>query len=74
MSTAAERAARRRETWSIHRVDRDPGTAPCPEDPGERIAMVEVLSQRAWALSGRPLPDYERASMPIKIIRAERSG
>jgi hypothetical protein len=29
-----------------------------------RIALVEQLTRDAWALSGRPLPEYERSTMP----------
>lgn len=72
MSSAADRAARRRATWTIRRVERDDGRAPCPADPAERIAMVEVLSQRAWALSGKPFPTYDRHEMPIVVIRGSR--
>jgi hypothetical protein len=35
----------------------------------ERVAMVWELTQRAWALSGRPIPDYERSEMPVHVRR-----
>lgn len=37
--------------------------------PEERIAMVWDLTARAWALTGRPFPDYERHRMPGVIRR-----
>ncbi|HEV8358091.1 MAG TPA: hypothetical protein VGQ17_15165 [Gemmatimonadales bacterium] len=35
----------------------------------ERLALVAILSRRAWATTGRPLPGYARASMPVTISR-----
>jgi hypothetical protein len=35
----------------------------------ERLALVAILSRRAWATTGRPLPAYTRASMPVTISR-----
>ena len=32
----------------------------------DRLALVGVLSLSAWANSGRPLPVYRRADMPIR--------
>ncbi len=34
----------------------------------ERLQMVAVLSAEAWALSGRPLPTYQRHEIPIAIV------
>ncbi|MEW5918796.1 MAG: hypothetical protein AB1762_20510 [Gemmatimonadota bacterium] len=33
----------------------------------ERLALVRELSERAWALTKRPVPSYTRATMPVKI-------
>jgi hypothetical protein len=33
----------------------------------ERLALVRVLSERAWALTKRPLPSYTRATMPVRV-------
>jgi hypothetical protein len=38
--------------------------------PGERVAMVWRITLDAWAMSGRPMPEYERANMPGRLIRA----
>lgn len=31
--------------------------------------MMWELAERAWLLSGRPMPEYERRSMPGRVIR-----
>jgi len=36
----------------------------------ERIAMVWRVTLDAWAISGRPLPRYTRAQMPVRIVRS----
>jgi hypothetical protein len=33
----------------------------------ERLAAVAQLTAEAWRLSGRPLPTYTRATMPIVV-------
>lgn len=35
----------------------------------ERVAMVALLSQRQWTLTGRPVPSYTRAAMPVRLLR-----
>jgi len=35
----------------------------------ERLALVAELSQRAWALTGRPIPRYTRETMPVRLRR-----
>lgn len=32
----------------------------------ERLQLVAELSRRAWELTGRPLPSYTRATMPVR--------
>ncbi len=34
----------------------------------ERVALVAELSGQAWALTGRPLPSYTRATMPVRVV------
>lgn len=34
--------------------------------------MMGVLARRAWLLSGRELPDYDRGSAPGRVVRAAR--
>lgn len=36
----------------------------------ERFAMVAVLSERMWELTGgRPVPAYSRAEIPARVVR-----
>jgi hypothetical protein len=37
--------------------------------PAERIAMMWELAETAWKLAGRPLPTYDRSSMPARVFR-----
>ena len=35
----------------------------------ERFAMVWTLTERMWMWAGRSMPVYERAQMPVRLIR-----
>ena len=35
----------------------------------ERLALLARLSRRAWAATGRPMPNYTRATIPVVITR-----
>ena len=48
---------------------REASEPPCPPTAGERIALVTRLSREMWALTGRPFPEYTRATMPIVLTR-----
>lgn len=37
----------------------------------QRLAMMWELAVAAWSLTGVPLPEYSRANMPGRVIRAE---
>jgi len=70
-----ERRARQRATWPIRKfaLGEEPGDDLSAVTSGEeRLAMMWDLARRAWLLSGRPLPDYERASMPGRVLRNGR--
>jgi len=43
--------------------------APDETTAGERIAMVWQLTLEAWALAGKPIPDYPRHLMPGRLRR-----
>jgi hypothetical protein len=47
----------------------DLSTATTPE---QRVAMVWELTLGAWAVSGRPLPEYTRAEMPGSVSVVKR--
>lgn len=56
-------------------ASREAGEQPTsPESATERLALVRELSERMWRLSGRPLPSYTRATMPIRVSRLEEQG
>lgn len=40
--------------------------------PEERLSMMWDLAERAWLLAGRRLPDYDRTSIPGRVIRSRR--
>jgi hypothetical protein len=35
----------------------------------ERLRLLRELSERAWTLSGRPLPSYSRSQIPVRVAR-----
>ena len=37
--------------------------------PSARVALVWELTLDAWASSGKPMPEYDRADAPGRIIR-----
>lgn len=39
--------------------------------PAERIAMMWPLAEEAWRLAGRPIPTYDRAHTPCRILRGD---
>lgn len=66
---AAERAA-----WPIRRITLDAegdSSTDAPASAEERFAMVWRLTRDAWALSGRPMPDYPRAEAPGRLRRLD---
>jgi hypothetical protein len=66
---AAARAAAR-SSWPVRRfrLGEEPGDdLSASTTPLERLAMIEVLSREAWALTGRPLPEYRRADAPVRV-------
>ncbi|GEM_PF-841123 len=61
-----------RRNWPIRRYQ--VGEEPNDDLTGattaaERMAMVWRLSLDAWAMAGKPLPDYRREQMPGRVIR-----
>ncbi len=46
---------------------REAGEARVAGTIAERIALVAELSEMMWARTGRPLPSYTRATMPVVI-------
>ena len=74
MSDGSDRAARKRmrADWPIARyaLGEEPGDDLSETTtPSERIAMMWPLALEAWAVAGRPLPDYTRANLPGRLFR-----
>lgn len=58
-----------RSGMTVRRVpqgSREAAEARVAEAIDDRLALVSVLSLSAWTNSGRPLPIYRRADMPIR--------
>ena len=65
---AARRAARSRWPVRIFRLGEEPGDdLSASTTAAERIEMVWLLSARCWELTSRPLPDYTRATIPVRL-------
>ena len=66
----ARRAAR--DSWPVRvfRLGEEP-----PDDleqhttPEQRVGMMWRLARDAWAVAGRPIPDYDRAHTPSRLVR-----
>lgn len=75
MSLQDPAAIRRREArrkWSV--VKRQLTAASEPEAsvaPEIAIAAMWQLALDAWAMTGRPLPDYARADTPVRRVAME---
>lgn len=57
--------------WPAHvyRLGEEPGDDLSAVTTAEqRVAMVWELTARMWALTGRPLPSYARAEMPVTVV------
>ena len=67
--TFEQRAERRRRTWTA-RVGREQVAAQASETSvAERVAHLMLVSESAWALANRQIPEYSRAEMPGRVIR-----
>jgi hypothetical protein len=64
----ARRAAR--ANWPI-RIGRlgDEAVGAAGLTPEQRIGMMWELVVQAWAVAGKPIPDYDRAHTPVRRIR-----
>jgi hypothetical protein len=73
---ARKERARRRAGWPVSvatlATDADAEDLRETTTAVERVLMVWRLTQDAWALTGKPLPEYDRRNMPGRVIRARR--
>ena len=67
-----EARRRRRIAWPVRRfpLGEEPGDdLSGSTTPGERLAMMWPLAVEAWRVSGRELPEYDRAHIPARLFR-----
>lgn len=64
---ATRRAARAGWPVRVSRLGDEPDGP--PTTAGDRLAMMWELARQAWVMSGRELPSYERADMPVRVLR-----
>jgi hypothetical protein len=73
-AAALRRAARAQ--WPVRRFrlgEEPPDDLSDVTTPAERIAMMWPLAEEAWRIAGRPLPTYDRRSIPARIFRPGES-
>lgn len=60
-----------RGAWAgrLTRLEDEPEIDVLKGSPGDLMALVTRLTLAGWALSKRPLPEYERARTPGRIFR-----
>jgi len=59
-----------RQLWPVrlYRLGAEPGDdLSATTTPEERLAMMWPLALEAFALSGRPLPGYQRSEAPVTL-------
>ena len=57
-------------TARVYRLGQEPAQGLLPDTTAEqRVALVWELTRRMWSLTGRPFPEYDRATMPCRVIR-----
>jgi hypothetical protein len=67
---ASEFPQRRKISVSVFRLGEEPGDDLSQTTTAEeRLRMLHELSARMWELTGRPMPAYERANIPIRVLR-----
>ena len=67
-----ERRAEARRSWPVrkYRLGEEPSEdLSASTTAAERIGMMWRLAQDAWAMAGRPIPDYPREKTPISVRR-----
>jgi hypothetical protein len=66
-----------RSTWPVRRFElghEPPDDLSATTTPEERLEMVWTLTLESWALSGREIPAYTRAEIPVTIRPAAARG
>ena len=72
MESAREARRAARAQWLVRKFRLEDAPGPdlsASTTAEERLAMMWPLAREAWTLAGRPIPDYPRDRMPIRVIR-----
>jgi len=74
MSDDLDRDARAagRATWPVraYRLGQEPvDDLRTTTSAAERVAMVWQITQDAWSLAGRTIPEYLRHQTPVRVVR-----
>jgi hypothetical protein len=70
MTDPDRRTARREAPMRVFRLGEEPADDLSATTTAEqRLEMVAELSRRMWELTGRETPTYERARIPVRVIR-----
>jgi hypothetical protein len=72
MDDASRTRAAARSTWPVRifRLGEEPDEdLSATTTAEERLGMMWELALRAWLLSGRELPEYDRRHTPIRVVR-----
>lgn len=74
MSAEARRLARAHWAGRLTKLVEEPELDPdvLAMTPHDRVAMVWQLTMDSWAVTGRPVPSYQRATMPGRMVRGGR--
>ena len=68
---AARAAARKSWPIRVYRLGEEPADdLRATTTAAERVEMVWQVTLDAWALAGRPIPDYPRSEAPVRVIRS----
>lgn len=70
-----QRRAQERSSWPVRlfRLGSEPNDDLRGQTTAEeRLSMMWELARRAWLLSGRRLPEYDRATAPGRVVRPAR--
>lgn len=61
---------RSRDVVRIYRLGEEPiDDLRASTTPVERLLILRQLTERAWALGGKPFPSYARSQIPVRITR-----
>jgi len=78
MNSPASDSEQRRAARGTWRVVKTTLTAPeqpqAPQSPAAALGMMWQLALDAWSMTGRPLPDYPRSRIPVRLATIQNKG